>query len=75
MNFQEKLQTHIISLEQRPDFNEDMALRRVVELLKQVKSQNDLQQQKSLISRIAIDSIQSWDTINFISEFLTSNTK
>lgn len=75
MNFQEKLQTHIISLEQRPDFNEDMALRRVVELLKQVKSQNDLQQQKSLISRIAIDSIQSWDTINFISDFLTSNTK
>lgn len=75
MNFQETLQTHINSLQERPDFNEDMALRRIVELLKEVKSQSDLQHQKSLISRIAIDSVQSWDTINFISAFLTSNTK
>ena len=38
MNFQEHLNEHIAILEQRPDFNEDMALRRVVELLKQIKS-------------------------------------
>jgi len=75
MNFQETLQTHINSLQERPDFNEDMALRRIVELLKEVKSQSDLQQQKSLISRIAIDSVQNWDIINIISAFLTSNTR
>ncbi len=75
MNFENRLEAHIVSLQQRPDFNEDMALRHVVELLKQIKSQDDLQRQKDLIVRIAIDSIQSSDTMNLIAAFLTSNTK
>jgi hypothetical protein len=75
MSFQDDLQNHILSLEQRPDFTKDMALRRVVELFKEVKSQSELRRQKSLINRVAIDGIESWDTINLISAFLTSHTK
>ncbi len=75
MDFKDDLQNHITILEQLPDFSKDMALRRVVELLKGVKSKGELQQQKSLISRISIDSIESWDTVNLISSFLASHTK
>ena len=75
MNFQEKLQIHIESLEKLSGFKEDMALRQVVEQLKQVRTQNDLKRYESSIRRISIDSIQNWETINIISEFLTINAK
>ena len=75
MNFQDDIQNFIESLEQRPDFSKDMALKRVVQLLKEAKTQKDLQERKSLISRVAIDGIESWDTINLISTFMTSKTK
>jgi hypothetical protein len=75
MNFQQDLNEHIAILEQLPDFNSDIALRRVVEILKEVKNEKELRKQEGLISRIAIDSIEDWDTINLISAFLKSHTK
>lgn len=75
MSFQDKIQNLIKSLEQRSDFSKDMALKRVVQLLKEANTQKDLQERKSLISRVAIDGTESWDTINLISTFMTSHTK
>ena len=75
MNFQEDLNEYIAILEQRPDFGSDIALRHVVEILKEVKNEKELRKQKDLISRIAIDSIENWDTINLISTFIKSHAK
>jgi len=75
VNFKDEIQIFIASLEQRPDFTNDIALSRVVQLLKEVDSQIDLQHKKGLINRIAVDGIESWETINLISSFMTSYTK
>ena len=45
MNFQEDLNEYIAILEQRPDFGSDIALRHVVEILKEVKNEKELRKQ------------------------------
>ena len=75
MNFNIRLQRFIESLEGRPEFNKDGALRNIVTLLRQIESQNELQEQKGLINHIVIDCVQDLDTINIIADFMSANTK
>ncbi|HJS00636.1 MAG TPA: hypothetical protein VJ780_06845 [Flavobacterium sp.] len=72
--FQEALKVHINSLKNLPEYNKDIALKRIVEILGKIDSKSDLKKQKNLINRIAIDSVENWTVINKIVEFLNNNT-
>ncbi|MDI9871378.1 hypothetical protein [Flectobacillus roseus] len=52
MNSQETLQNHINSLQQRPDYAGNTALKHIVGILMDVKSQAKLHHQESLFSRM-----------------------
>lgn len=75
MNFNIRLQRFIATLEGRPEFNKDEALQNIVTLLRRMKSQNELEEQKGLINHIVIDCVQDWNTINIIADFMSANTK
>jgi hypothetical protein len=61
-------------LKDLPEYRKDLALNQIVEILKVVESKSDLKKQKSLINRIALDSVENWTTINKIGEFLNNHT-
>ncbi|MEI6946745.1 hypothetical protein V9K67_06040 [Paraflavisolibacter sp. H34] len=73
MNFQEKVHDFVHFLEAAAAYPDDAALQRVVAILKDAKSENELRS-KSLINRIWMDCVKSWSTINRISNFLESVT-
>jgi hypothetical protein len=70
MNFEEKLQEFTHFLVTTKEYQSDVALQRVVEILKESKTERDLKKNVSLINRISIDSVENWDTINKIGAFL-----
>ena len=72
--FQEVLKVHINMLKDLPEYRKDLALNRIVEILKEIESKSDLKKQKSLIYRIALDCVENWTTINKIGEFLNNHT-
>ena len=72
--FYPKLNSFIKTLEMDSDFLKDHALKKIVEILKEINSKADLKKQKSLMNRIAIDSVQKWETINKIGAFLKEHS-
>ena len=71
--FKNALKLHIKSLEDSPEYPKDPALKQIVKMLKVIETKAELKKQKALINHIAIDSVESWKTINLIGEFLKSN--
>ena len=65
---------HINTLETSSEYKKDIALKRIVEILNGINSKSDLKKQKSLINRIALDSVENWNTINIIGDFLKTHT-
>lgn len=74
MNFEEKLQEFTQSLVTTKEYQSDVALQRVVEILKETKTERELKKNVSLINRISIDSVENWETINKIGAFLKPYT-
>ena len=70
MEFQNEIKSHIKMLETSAEYPKDYALKRIVEILNEVDTKSDLKKQKELINRIAIDSVENWETIKKIGEFL-----
>ncbi len=70
IQFQSEIKSHIKILESSFEYPEDNALKRIVEILKEIKTKSDLKKRKDLINRIALDSVENWETINRIGEFL-----
>jgi hypothetical protein len=75
MEFTEDLKAFVEILEKREDYSTDVAFRSVVELFKSLTSRTDLSRQKDLINRIVIDNVESWETINLISSFMTRHAQ
>ena len=71
--FQKEIKSHIKLLESSAEYPKDYALKRVVEILKEVNTKSDLKRQKDLINRIALDSVENWETIKKIGEFLKTH--
>ena len=57
MNFAEQLNKQIEGLKQSVHFNSEPALRKVVELLMETKTVEELIEESGLITRIIIDSV------------------
>lgn len=72
--FQIELKKHVNTLETSSEYGKDIALKRIVEILKGIKSKSELKKEKSLINRIALDSVENWNTINIIGDFLDTHT-
>jgi hypothetical protein len=71
MEFNDDLKKLTDTLQQRDDYSTDPALKRVVDILKNVTSQSEFSIQQNLINRITIDGVESWETIQLISSFMT----
>ncbi|CAA0237807.1 hypothetical protein NACSLCCMFF_540017 [Tenacibaculum maritimum] len=50
-------------------YNKNIALQRIVEIIEPIHSSKVLKKEKDLINRIAIDSVENWDTIELILNF------
>ena len=72
--FQIELKKHVNTLETSSEYGKDIALKRIVGILNGINSKSELKKQKSLINRIALDSVENWNTINVIGEFLNTHT-
>jgi hypothetical protein len=72
--FQNELNAHINILENLPQYQTDIALKRIVKLLNEITSKSDLKKQKNLINRITLDSVENWKIINVILEFINTHT-
>ncbi len=72
MNFAEKLEEFIHFLETTEEYAKDMALQRVVKIMKETKTQTELTKSISLINRISLDSVENWATVEKITSFLKS---
>lgn len=70
--FQNELKEHINTLLILPEYQSDIALQRIVEILNEINSKSELKKQKSLINRIALDSVENWEIIEIIGAFLDS---
>ena len=70
MNFSENKEKVIEKLKTSTTYKNDIALKRIVEILEEIKTINELNKNKDLINRIAIDSVEDWENINLISEFV-----
>ena len=70
MNFSENKDKIIEKLKTSTTYKNDNALKRIVEILEEIKTPKDLNKYKDLINRIAIDSVEDWENINLISEFV-----
>lgn len=75
MNFVEKLEEFTHSLETTEEYANDIALQRVVEIMKETTTQKDLKKNVSLINRITLDSVENWATVEKITAFLKSISK
>lgn len=70
MNFTENKDKIIEKLKTSTTYKNDIALKRIVEILEEIKTSNELDKDKDLINRIAIDCVEDWENINLISEFI-----
>lgn len=73
IEFQNEIKSHISTLETSSEYPKDTALKRIVEILKEINTKSDLKKQKGLINRIALDSVENWETIKTIGEFLKTH--
>lgn len=71
--FLNEVKSHINLLETSTEYPNDIALKRIVEILKEINTKSDLKKQKDLINRIALDSVENWETIKAIGEFLKAH--
>lgn len=70
MNFSENKEKAIEKLKTSTTYKNDIALKRIIEILEEIKTINELNKNKDLINRIAIDSVEDWKNINLISELV-----
>ncbi|MFI0426863.1 MAG: hypothetical protein ACH34V_07900 [Flavobacterium sp.] len=70
-----EIKSVIYQLETSTEYSKDLALKRIVEILKSINTKSDLRRQKDLINRIAIDSVENWESIKKIGEFIKYNSK
>jgi len=75
MTFNEHKIELIYKAENTPEFKKDIALQRVVEILKSIDSIKMLKKEKGLIDRICVDSVENWDTIELILSFTANYAK
>ena len=75
MNFSENKDKIIEKLKTSTTYKNDNALKRIVEILEEIKTPKELNKYKDLINRIAIDSVEDWENINLISEFVNTGYK
>ena len=54
------------------EFQKDIVLQRIFEIIKSTKSQKELNKERNLINRIAIDSVLNCKTIELILRFTDS---
>ena len=54
------------------EFEKDIALQRIFEIIKSRKSQKELNKERNLINRIAVDSVLNCKTIELILRFTDS---
>ena len=66
MTFSEKKKYLLKSITESKEFEKDIALKRIVEIIKPIESEKAFKKNKKLINRIAIDSVENWDTIELI---------
>lgn len=69
MTFNEHKIELIKKVENTPEYKNDIALQRVVEILKSIDSVKMLKKEKELIDRICVDSVENWETIEYILSF------
>ena len=72
MNFTKFKDELIEKLKNSSTYKNDIALKRIIEILQEVQTQKELNKKIDLINRIAIDSVEDWENINLISEFVNS---
>ena len=65
----------LVKLKTSTTYKNDNALKRIVEILEEIKTPKELNKYKDLINRIAIDSVEDWENINLISEFVNTGYK
>ena len=75
LTFKKDLISFITNLENEDEYINDIALRRIVGILKEINSIEDLKYQRELINRVAIDCVTNWDTIHSIGNFIKDYTK
>jgi len=75
MTFNEHKIELINKAENTPEFKKDIALQRVVKILKTIDSIKMLKKEKGLIDRICVDSVENWDTIELILSFTANYAK
>ena len=75
MTFSDRLSSFISRLEEKNKIENDPSLQSIIRIFKSVNTINDLKKEKSLIDRIAIDSIRDKDTTEEILVFTMSYTK
>jgi len=53
-------------------YPKDSALQKIIPLLENINTINELKKEKSLIHRTSIDCVQKWETINLILTYTNS---
>ena len=69
MTFEEQKIKFIEILTESKEYNKDVALQRIVEVIKSINTLKVFKKEKKLIHRIAIDSVENWNTIELILNF------
>ncbi|MGO3156174.1 MAG: hypothetical protein ACTIJT_11550 [Mesonia sp.] len=69
MTFEQHKIKFIKTLTESKEYDKDIALQRIVEIIKPIHSLKNYKNEKDLINRIAIDSVENWNTIELILNF------
>jgi|TARA_B110000037_G_scaffold188099_1_gene219150 hypothetical protein len=69
MTFEQQKIKFIETLTESKEYNKDVALQRIVEIIKSINSLKIFKNEKKLIHRIAVDSVENWNTIELILNF------
>ena len=69
MTFEEQKIKFVEILTESKEYNKDAALQRIVEIIKSINTLKVFKKEKKLINRIAIDSVENWNTIELILNF------
>ena len=72
MNQSNRVNQFVEVLENNTIYKCDVALRRIVEILKLSKTEKEVKNQRSLIDRLATDSVEDWGTVEEILIFTKS---
>ncbi len=75
MAFKENIIELINKLEIENTKAKDIALNKVIEILKTIDNLSDLKKEKGLIVRIVIDSVENMETGNTVLTFINNYTK